>query len=435
MSVVFRIGLISIFTFSLLVIAYGQSDLETFLASQEDLTYESIGKGDVEKYMVQVTQPVDHKNASGPSFTQRVILTHASVDRPTVIQTQGYNVSDRKNEIVEILGGNSLNVEHRFFAKSVPEDKDWRYLTLEQATADLHKIRTIFEEFYTDKWVATGISKGGATTIYYEYFYPEDTDASIAYVAPISSSIEDKRIYKFLDTIGTAEDRKRICKFQKYMFKNKDKVLDRLKWFAKGKGQTFDYLDGIEAAYEFAVLEYPFSIWQWGTAIEEIPIDKDLDKAIDHLMTVVGLDFYDDKTMDFFAAHYYQASTQMGYYGFETAKFSRWIDKVGKNPSASFYPKDSNPTFDPSLAKSLEKWLDKDGNDLLYINGLYDTWAACRVLPSKRVNSKAYNLSHASHGDARIVNMKPEMKEDFKEKLEEMLNRKVNLSVLEDEES
>ncbi len=415
--------------------AIGQSSLEVFLSSHPDLSYKSIGSDEIEKYSVSVTQPIDHTDDQSPTFTQRVILTHAGVDRPTVIQTQGYNVNDRDNEVVDILAANSLNVEHRFFAKSAPQDKDWKYLTLEQATADLHRIRTIFAEYYTDKWVATGISKGGATTIYYEYFYPDDTDVSIAYVAPISSSIEDKRIYKFLDTIGTVECRKKITKYQKYMFKNKDKVLDRLKWFSKGKGHQYDYLGGIEAAYEFAVLEYPFSIWQWGTPCDDIPQDKDIDTAIDHLLTVVGLDFYDDKTMEFFGPHYYQASTQMGYYGFETSRWSRYIDKVGKNPSASFYPLESNPTYDPSLARSVEKWLDKEGNDLLYINGLNDTWAACRVIPSKRVNSKAYNLPHASHGDARIKNMKPAMQQDFKEKLEEMLNRKVNLSVLNEEKS
>jgi len=133
-------------------IGWSQSKLETFLSSQPDLTYTSIGNGEEEKYAVTVTQPVDHKDAGSPTFTQRVILTHAGVDRPTVIQTQGYNVSDGDNEIVQILDGNSINVEHRYFNESTPDDKDWRFLTLQQATADLHKIRTIFGEFYTDKW-------------------------------------------------------------------------------------------------------------------------------------------------------------------------------------------------------------------------------------------------------------------------------------------
>lgn len=416
-----------------IISGYSQTEITTFLESQDRISVESIKTDDegVTKAVLFITQPVDHTNSDGATFDQRIILTHAGVDRPTVIQTQGYNVADRDNEIVQILDGNSLNVEHRYFAKSVPEDNDWSYLTLEQATADLHEIRMLFGKFYTDKWVATGISKGGATTIYYEYFYPEDTDASIAYVAPISDDIEDKRIYKFLDTIGTKECRSKIMDYQKFMFKKKDKVVDRLQWFSQGKGLNFDFLGDLETAYEYAVLEYPFSVWQWGTDCADIPTDKDLDSYIQHLLDVVSLDFYDDKTNDFFSAHYYQSSTQMGYYGFKTSHYSRWIDKVGKNPSASFAPAGSNPTFDNSLAKDVMKWLDKEGDDILYINGLMDTWSACRVIPSKKVNSIAFNLQKASHGDARIANMSPEMKAEFTLALEELINRKVDLSVLE----
>ncbi len=427
---------ISIIVLSLITyLSYGQSDIQSFLESNEDITVESIKTGDdgVTKAVIYISQPVNHQQPNGDTFGQRIILTHVGMDMPTVIQTQGYNVSDRENEIVKILNGNSINVEHRYFAKSVPEPRDWTYLTLEQATADLHKIRTLFGEIYTDKWVATGISKGGATTIYYEYFYPEDTDASIAYVAPISDDLEDKRIYKFLDTIGTKECRKDIFTYQKFMLKKKDKVLDRLQWFVKGKGLEFDYLGDLETAYEYAMLEYPFSVWQWGTPCEDIPDNKDLDTYIEHLLEVVGLDFYDDKTNEFFAAHYYQASTQMGYYGFQTLRYSRWLDKLGRNPSASFPPKDSNPVYDNSLAKDVMKWLNKDGNDLLYINGLMDTWASNRVIPSKKVNSKAFNLAKASHGDARIANMSPEMKVEFTEALEALINRKVDLSTLEEE--
>ena len=120
----------------------------------------------------------------------------------------------------------------------------------------------------------------------------------------------------------------------------------------------------------------------------------------------------------------------MGYYGFQTLRYSRWLDKLGSNPSASFPPKDSNPTYDNSLAKDVIKWLNKDGNDLLYINGLMDTWASNRVIPSKKVNSKAFNLPKASHGDARIANMSPAMKDEFTKALEDLINRKVDLSVL-----
>jgi len=69
-------------------------------------------------------------------------------------------------ELSEMLGANQLDVEHRFYGESIPEDFDWQYLTIEQATADYHHINDIFNTFYSKSWVSTGISKGGQTSIF-----------------------------------------------------------------------------------------------------------------------------------------------------------------------------------------------------------------------------------------------------------------------------
>ena len=37
-----------------------------------------------EKYLVRITQPVDHKNPAAGTFTQRVIVAHVGFDRPTI---------------------------------------------------------------------------------------------------------------------------------------------------------------------------------------------------------------------------------------------------------------------------------------------------------------------------------------------------------------
>ena len=38
-----------------------------------------------EKYLVRITQPVDHKNPAAGTFTQRVIVAHVGFDRPTIL--------------------------------------------------------------------------------------------------------------------------------------------------------------------------------------------------------------------------------------------------------------------------------------------------------------------------------------------------------------
>lgn len=153
------------------------------------------------KYMLRIKQPLDHKDKSKGEFHQRVILTHQGYQQPTLMQTQGYELYKGKNELEAALKANHLNIEHRYFGESVPDSIQWKYLTLEQVTADLHKINQLFKPMYKNKWISTGISKGGQTTIFYRFFYPDDVDVSVPYVAPFNEGLEDRRIYTFLDTV------------------------------------------------------------------------------------------------------------------------------------------------------------------------------------------------------------------------------------------
>ena len=122
-------------------------------------------------FELKIKQPLDHSDASKGFFYQRAFLSHKGADRPTVIITQGYSRTENKiGELSEFLGANQIDVEHRYFGESMPDSLNYNYLNLKQATADLHHIRQIFGEIYTGKWISTGVSKGGATTIFYRYF-------------------------------------------------------------------------------------------------------------------------------------------------------------------------------------------------------------------------------------------------------------------------
>jgi hypothetical protein len=87
---------------------------------------------------------------------------------------------------------------------------------------------------YQGKWLSTGISKGGQTTIFYRYFYPEDVDVSVPYVAPLNLALEEQRIYTFLDTVGDASCRNALLEVQKDVLKARDQV-DALWFFMAGK--------------------------------------------------------------------------------------------------------------------------------------------------------------------------------------------------------
>jgi hypothetical protein len=405
----------------------GQSDLETKLFELPDVIFKKIDtpEGYEAAYELKVRQAIDHKNPALGHFYQRVFLSHKDYNSPTAIITNGYDrSSNRITEIAEITGANQINVEHRYFGESKPDSMDYHYLNFEQITADLHHINQLFKSIYKGKWLSSGISKGGTTTIFYRYFYPQDVDVSIPYVAPVNHSDEDERIYTFLDTIGSDDCRAKIYAYQKFMLKKSDEIKERLKWYVKGKGLSFSYLN-LDEAYEYAILEYPFSFWQYGQDCELIPGEKDnLDNKTQHFLDVVGLEFYADSSMENFSSHYYQSATEMGYYGYELEDFKSLIKYLptDKNPSASFTPNKMKVSFDGALTNRVAKWTLSNPYHFIYINGALDTWSATAVPHYDSETSLFFFIPQKHHATARINNMSQEDQKLVKEKLFEWLN-------------
>lgn len=159
-----------------------------------------------EYYQFWFEQPVDHNDPSKGTFKQKVLLGHKKQDAPVVAELEGYNIwTEQAGELTTLFNANQLTIEHRFFDKSVPAGEiPWEYLTIRQAAADHHEIiQAIRANLYPDsKWISTGISKGGQTTIFHRYFYPEDVDVSVPYVAPLNLEYIDPRLESFLEKLG-----------------------------------------------------------------------------------------------------------------------------------------------------------------------------------------------------------------------------------------
>lgn len=413
-----------------------QEKLEKLLGNFPDVSFTKTSKPGEQylQYNLTIQQPLDHQNLKRGYFFQSVILTHMGFERPTVMETQGYTLNFGGNEIEKILQANNLNIEHRFFGQSVPDSLQWEYLSYEQASADLHHINQIFRTIYKGNWVSTGVSKGGVAAIYYKYFYPNDVNATIPYVAPINNSLEDKRIYNFLDTIGSAECRNKIFDFQEFMLQHENEALEKLKKFSLAKNLEYNYIGGVGRAFEYSVLEYSFSFWQGGNNCAQIPINKNIDTYIEHLKKVSGFSLYSDKGIKFFEPHYYQAATEAGYYGYRTAAFKKELHFIieNGNPSAIFFTPEivKHKPFNDSLLTKVSGWIKENGNNIIYIYGGIDTWSACRAILSDKVNSKIFLIPNAGHPEARIKNMPADMKKSFKELLEKFSSCNVDLSEL-----
>jgi PS-10 peptidase S37 len=430
-----KICLVLIFSLSLIRVA-AQSDeavLERRLFDLPDLAFKKVSNaGDPYlKYELTIRQPLDHLHPEKGSFYQHVILLHKGFGHPTVMETQGYSIYDGRNEIEKVLDANDLNIEYRFYGRSLPDSMRWECLTIEQATADLHAINLLFRKIYKGKWISTGISKGGETTLYYKCFYPDDVDLSVPYVAPLDNSLEDLRIYHFFDTIGTADCRAKIRAAQVFLLQHETEAVEKLKWYARGAGLHFSYTGSIGKSFEYAVLEYPFAFWQYNGQCDSVPMGKKLDDYVESLIKVSDLSGFADEGIMPFIAHYYQAATQSGYYAYNIAPFKKYLRYFTANPSAIFPPKGvALKPFDPALNARVARWLADSGNNILYIYGGIDTWTSAGVIVSDKVNSHRFVVPGATHATARIRNMSAAMQQEFADRAKTLAGLTVNTGVL-----
>jgi len=383
------------------------------------------------KYDLQIRQPLDHSHPESGFFYQRVILTHKSFNSPTVMETQGYWINTFQNEIEQIFDANNLNIEHRFYGKSYQDSITWKYLTIEQATKDLHSINQIFREIYKGKWISTGISKGGSNSIYYKYFFPEDVDLTIPYVAPIPNGIEDKRIYTFLDTIGQRECRTKIKNFQLFLLNHENEIIDKLKWYSKASNLHYTYTGSIGKSFEYAVLEYSFSFWQYNSNCESIPTNEVVDDYLTALLLTSDIYSFTDEGIELLKSHYYQAATEFGYYGYKISPFKKSLHYVMNDSSAILFPKSVviNP-YDNSLNIKVQNWLFEKGNNIVYIYGGLDTWTAARVPISNKVNSKQFIVPNKNHATAQIKNMSPSMQQQIVDEIKKIVDLKIDLELI-----
>ncbi|MBR3638849.1 MAG: hypothetical protein IKN45_13145, partial [Lachnospiraceae bacterium] len=155
-----------------------------------------------EKYMVIFEQPLDWSDPSKGTFPQRVEVLININPRINVMETEGYCLNDKMSKFVDLMSaqqetvsmfdGNYIDVEQRFFGDSRPADMDnegteyWEYLTSENSANDYHKIYTELSKVLGDKWIAEGTSRGGLMCNVYGYYFPDDMDVYVAYVAPCS---------------------------------------------------------------------------------------------------------------------------------------------------------------------------------------------------------------------------------------------------------
>lgn len=349
-------------------------------------------------YEVWFRQPLDYNDPNSPVFPLKVYYSHKGFDRPVVLVIDGYAIyTSYSYELTQMLDANQITIEHRFYDKSRPKDSiPWSYLKVRQAAYDQHNVIEAFKPWYKEKWVSTGISKSGQTTIFHRRFYPNDVDVSIPYVAPLNFSDEDPRVYDFLAKVGTEECRNNIRQYQLQLFEHKDAILPMVERYTKI--MDYDFPMGISRAYDLSVLEYEFSFWQWGANPDSIPPPgSPVKKLSNHILKMDPFSFFNAKDSNT-SLFIYQAMTEIGMYGYDVRPFAKYFPGETTIDFSFAVPGGKKVQYSPEVMKDIDSWVKDSGNYILYIYGEYDAWSSTAAVPGEKTNAVKMVNPKGSHG-------------------------------------
>ncbi|MFE1294446.1 S28 family serine protease [Streptomyces sp. NPDC058731] len=370
-------------------------------------------------FVLNFTQPVDHRHLSAGTFQQRITVLHKDVSRPTVFYTGGYNVSTTpsRREPTQIVDGNQVSLEYRYFTPSRPAPADWSKLDIWQAASDQHRVFEALKPIYSRNWIATGGSKGGMTATYYERFYPRDMDGVVAYVAPNDVvNDEDSAYDRFFASVGTKECRDKLNAVQREALVRREPLEKKYAAYAAENGYTFTTIGSLDRAYEAVVLDYVWGFWQYSllSDCDTIPAnaatasDDEIWNSVDEIS---GFSAYTDQGLETYTPYYYQAGTQLGAPTIRFPHIEKRYIRYGYQPPRNFVPREIPMRFQPWVMRDVDTWVRHEARHMLFVYGQNDPWGSERFRVDKGAkDSYVFTAPGMNHG-ANVAGLVPAQKE------------------------
>ncbi len=330
------------------------------------------------RFDIWIEQPVDHYSSDYGKFKQRLVLLHKDANEPLVLQTSGYQIFGvALSELARTFGANQIQVEHRFFDQSTPAVQDWSKLDIAQSANDFHRIVEEFKKIYRGRWVNTGASKGGMTSLFHHRYFPGDMVGTVADVAPLSFSTADPRYVQFVDQAGGAlyrSCREKLSTLQIALLKRRDEILPLITG-------SFVYLGGKSVAYEHAVIELAFAFWQYQNptdstvGCDQVPkADAAAAELLAYLDKVNSVVSYGDVAVFSFMPYYFQAATQLG----SPAAALNYLYPYRRHPYSidQYTPHTAHYSYSNQAMRNLAQWARTQAEHVLFVYGEFDPWSA-----------------------------------------------------------
>jgi hypothetical protein len=365
------------------------TDVRTQLEALPGMTVVKETPGDGYRYFeLSYRQRVDHDNRRTGTFAQRVFVLHRDRSRPTVLWSTGYTAygAPYRSEPATLVDGNQVEIEHRFYGTSRPAKPDLRsQLTIEQAADDYHAVVSLLKRIYNRKWLSTGASKGGMTSVYHRRFHPDDVDATIADVAPNDvDNDEDSAYDRHFDQVGNSQAcQRQVVALQREMLERPG-VLAEARAYAKRKRLTYGtYLMSVRDEFYYRLLGSDglnYYLWQYGTeaSCEAYPeTDASSKELFEFLRDSQGFGgdaaFEADQS---FVAYYYQAAAQLGYPLLQQEDLQDLVAPEDVPVAPDLIGDLPKPSFETAAMADIDTWVRERGSQLMFVYGENDPWSA-----------------------------------------------------------
>lgn len=297
-------------------------------------------------YVVYYNQPLKHSNAGSAHFPLRALITVFNDSDPTKAVNQvfasGYSIlkeslddpdaifaASKENSVAEIAHryhANFIQIEHRYFQQSAPA-QCWTNLDdlrAEEAAADFHAFFEALKKVFKGKYVMSGVSKGGITTLLQHRFYPNDMDIFVPYAAPFFNTDRNTEMQRYWLTNGwSKEHRDLFLTIQKNGIANKDDIF-QIYLKMQGGADTQAKLDTLYMYYLCSVAEFGYEEHCYS---DTVSIRRQMYRN-DSITRAKRVEAYGDTVYAFM----FDKGT------FSLDSFPKWIDTLRKYPEPKQTP-------------------------------------------------------------------------------------------------
>ncbi|WP_240357178.1 S28 family serine protease [Myxococcus eversor] len=345
-------------------------------------------------FTLDFEQPADHRHPEGEKFLQRMTLFHRSVTAPMVIDTEGAEIFAEPiaAEPVDLLKGNQVTVEHRFYGTLTPASRDWKLLDVWQSAADAHRVVRVFKTIYGARWLSTGVFRGGTAALLHRYFYPNDVEGTIPYAERHSLGLQDVRVPRFLANVGDAACRDSLKAVQRAALARRAELTPLLAAQSEW-GFTFDTL-GVDKAFEFSVVRLSFNFWEYlGLAPYDCDTIPGPTVSAEELFAFVDLvagpsyTFSDQALNSPVGPESYQCATELGAPLYPEAELWPLLRYPGGQVPTFLPPTGVAKVYNPLPMLKLELWTRLHARNVLIVDGALSPWSASAFGVSSRNDS------------------------------------------------